>query len=179
MCVPYLSLLTYLAFNGVWFVCAYGAARGNNSVGVAAAVLFIFTSLWAKDWPSGEVKLILAAGVAGACIESSLAAIGFVHFSATPEGSTMAPPWIVALWLAFGATVSQTAERLGSHAVCKAGVLGVILGPLAYATGEKFGALSIIGASWKAYAALSVVWLVVFPALVAFNARLSLKQHKS
>lgn len=179
MLARHLSLLQYLAFNGVWFVCGYGAARGHNSVGVTVAVIFIFASLWVKSWPRGDVKLILATGVAGACIESSLAVVGLVHFSAASFGSAIAPPWIIALWLAFGATVSQTAERLGSYAVVKSSMLGLVFGPFAYAAGEKLGALMVIGTKWQAYAVLGLLWACVLPGLVAFNARLTPKLHQS
>ncbi len=170
------ALILYLAFNLVWLACALGAAQGYNSVGVCAALLFVVGHLWSRNWSRGEWLLIVAAGLAGAIAESVLGLAGVVHHNAAFAGGAVAPPWIIALWFAFGATITSSARALGAHAIVKAALLGALFGPLAYVAGARLGALTVGGPPWIAYAALSVVWAVAFPLLILLDRCLARRQ---
>lgn len=166
------SLATYLAFNLVWLACAIGAARGTNTVGVTSAIAFVLTALWARNWPRVDAALVVASGMVGVIAETMLAQAGLVQYGAPFLGNGIAPPWIVALWLAFGVTISTSTKLLGTRASAKAAALGLVFGPLAYAGGQKLGALAINGDPARAFVAIAIVWAIAFPALVMLHATL-------
>jgi Protein of unknown function (DUF2878) len=157
--------ITWLAFNVVWFACAAGAANGSNAIGVASASAFVVASLWATNWPRADVTVVLLSAVAGLLLETALVHLGVIRHN-VPLWAGGAPPWIVALWLAFGATIPTTAAVLGSHSSAKAALLGFIFGPVAYVGGEALGALAINGTPWRAHATIAALWALAFPALV-------------
>ncbi|MEQ1517369.1 MAG: DUF2878 domain-containing protein [Usitatibacteraceae bacterium] len=166
------GLTTFLAFNLVWLTCAIGAAQGSNNVGVTSAIAFVLAALWARDWPRADTGLVVVSGMVGAIVETMLAQSGLVHYGAPILGNGIAPPWIVALWLAFGVTISTSTKLLGKRASWKAAALGLVFGPLAYAGGQKLGALAIKGDPVRAPSAIAIVWAISFPALVMLHATL-------
>ncbi len=83
--------------------------------------------------------IVLSAVVIGFVVESLLVRGGIIRYSAPWPTETIAPAWIVALWLAFGATLESTRLLLGSHAIARSTVLGFALGPFAYLAGRTIG----------------------------------------
>ena len=163
------GLATYLAFNLVWLACAIGAAQENNIIGVTSAIAFVLAALWARNWPRVDAALVVASGMVGAIAETILAQSGLVQYGAPFLGNGIAPPWIVALWLAFGVTISTSTKLLGTRAPVKAAALSLVFGPLAYAGGQKLGALAINGDPARTFAAIAFVWVIAFPALVMLH----------
>lgn len=168
-----LNVIIIVAFDLVWFACAFGASRGSNLPGVIAAFAYVIALLWLRRWASREAALLLSSAFAGIALESLLAATGLVTYEAPLLGPNIAPPWIIALWLAFGATLTPAVALLGSHAAAKAAVLGAIGGPLAYVAGASLGALHIPGSPWLVYMAIAAAWMITYPALISLQSRLS------
>ena len=161
------SIGEWLGFQLVWFTSALGAAHGRAAPGVLAAAAFIASVLVLNRTavkPAGIA--IIASGLVGFVAESALASGGLVRFAAPWPNSLLAPAWIVALWLAFGATLPTIASWFGSRLVSKAFVAGAIAGPLAYWAGERLGALEIAGAPALTYLAISLIWAIALPALL-------------
>lgn len=160
------GLATLAGFNVVWFVCAIGATRGFSSPGVAAAATFLALTLWSRRWNREDIILVLLSGLIGAIAETLFGYFGVIRYAAPLAGSVVAPAWIVALWLAFGATISTTAILLGARAGRKAAVLGLIFGPASYAAGGAIGALSVSPPTIRSYVVISVFWALAYPLLV-------------
>lgn len=158
----------YSGFQIVWFSCAIGAARDSNVPGVVATFLFLMLALFARRWSYREIAIVLASGLIGVIAETSLAATGMIRYGAA--GGVLAPPWIIALWFAFGATVSTTAQLLRGSTIIKSAALGLVFGPLAYAAGERIGALIVTGATMQAYAVVALIWTIALPALLSLQA---------
>lgn len=161
-----------LIFQAVWLACAIGAARGHVWPGLAAAGgLVVLHLVLSERRPAAAVGL-LAAGLLGALAESLLARVGLVVYAAPWPTPTLAPAWIVALWVAFAATLEPTRRLLGRHAGYKAGALGLAFGPLSYVAGEKLGALHLLEPAWRGWLATGLLWAMAFPALLALDGRL-------
>ncbi len=156
-------------FQLVWLTCALGAAQGRNAPGVIVAGLFIGAALAMKRSPSSECIAILASGAVGFIAESALMVAELVRFAAPWPSSQLAPAWIVALWLAFGATLSSMASLLGRSLVIKASVIGFVAGPLAYWAGARLGALEMTGSAPLTYLAIALIWSVALPFLLIFR----------
>ncbi len=163
----------WVGFQLVWLICALGAAQGRNAPGVIAAGLFITVLLAMKGWSLPECFTILGSGAVGLVVESALTTTDLVRFAAPWPSSQLAPAWIVALWLAFGATLSATAALIGNHLIVKASIIGFVAGPLAYWTGERLTALEIVGPAPLTYLTMGLIWAVTFPSLLSLRQRIS------
>ena len=120
---------------------------------------------------ASEALTILACGAAGLVAESALVATELIRFAAPWPSPQLAPAWIVALWLAFGAKMPAMASLLGHHLGIKASITGFVAGPLAYWAGERLGALEIVGPAPLTYLAIALTWAVALPSLLMLQQR--------
>jgi hypothetical protein len=120
--------------------------------------------------PVRDALLVAVSGVAGFLIESALVITGLIRFSAPWPVEMLAPAWIVALWMAFGASLPSFADKLGVHRLKIAATLGAVAGPLAYLAGARLGALQLVGSVSLSLLAISAVWAAVMAGLVALRA---------
>lgn len=172
MTMRWRPVVEWVGFQVVWLACALGAVQGQNAPGVVAAAMFIGAVLATKGWPLPECRVILASGAVGLVAESALVATELIRFAAPWPSTQLAPAWIVALWLAFGATLSAMASLLGPHLATKASIIGFVAGPLAYWAGERLGALQVSGPVALTYLAIGLIWAVALPSLLVFRQRM-------
>ena len=165
------SIVAPLAFQVVWLVCAIGAASGNSTPGIAVSLMFAVTIVASSQKPMRDALVVAASGVVGFLVESTLVIAGLIRFSASWPVETVAPAWIVTLWIAFGASLPSIADKLGTHPLKTAAALGAVAGPFAYFAGARLGALQLVGPTLWSFLALSIVWAAVMTGLVALNAR--------
>jgi len=168
-------------FQLVWLACALGAASGRSAPGIAAAAAFLAVRLAldrraldrrALDRRLGATGLAALAGAAlGFVAESVLVSIGLVRYAAPWPSAQLAPAWIVALWLAFGATLPIKARLLHGRPLAAA-LLGALLAPLSYAAGARLAALETAAPHWPAYAAIALLWALALPLLIAAAGKL-------
>lgn len=165
-----LRILTeIIGFQLVWLACALGAGFGHSSLGLLAACGFITLQIAFNQCSTAIITTMLASGIVGFAADSLLAASGLVRYAAAWPSESLAPAWIVALWLAFGTIVSTTTRMLGRNAPLKASVMGAVFGPLAYVSAAQFQALEISAPAWLAYGTLGIVWITALPCLVALS----------
>lgn len=169
------DIIALLGFQVVWLACALGAASGSNLPGVLAAGLYLLLQASSNGMGRADLRTIAMAGLCGLVSESALAASGLVIHAAPWSAYGVAPPWILALWLAFGATMTPTLKALGRSTYWKGATLGVVFGPLAYVAGERLGALSMLNSPILSIVVLAVLWATLFPALLYFRAIQSLR----
>lgn len=165
------SIVEYAAFQLVWFVSAFGAARGLNGPGVGAALLLVAAHLYVSRSRVPEAIVVLVSAFVGFAAESLFVAVGVIRHAAVWSSSTLAPVWIVALWMAFATTLGATRRLFGENACLKAAGLGAIFGPAAYLAGDRLGALELSSPIWHGLMVTSAVWALAFPALIAVSAR--------
>jgi hypothetical protein len=166
------NLAEFAGFQAVWLACAFGAAAGLAWPGIAAAAVYLAAQLATAGNARATGAAVLASGAVGLALESVFAASGLVHYAAPWPGTHLAPAWMIALWLAFGASLGVTSRLLGERATLKAALLGAIGGPLAYYAGARIGALTPGEPAWIAYGAIACAWAVVFSGLIALFRRL-------
>lgn len=164
------SILPWLAFQGVWLVCAFGAARGNSAVGIVSALVFVAAVITWSRQRMRDLLLVAVSGTCGFLVESGLVMSGHIRFAAPWPTEQLAPAWIVALWMAFGATVPAISDKLGAHRLKIAAALGAVAGPLAYLAGARLGALNLLGAATSSFVVLSALWAAVMAGLVELHA---------
>lgn len=166
MAMRWQRVTEWAGFQLVWFACALGAAQGRTLPGVLAASVFLAAVLGGKHWNRAECLTVVASGALGLIVETALVASGLVRFAAPWPHPDLSPAWMVALWMAFGATLTALASLLGQPLIAKAGVAGCIAGPLAYWAGAKAGALEISGAASLTYVVIAALWALALPGLM-------------
>ena len=167
------GVLEYVAFQIVWLACALGAANGSNLPGVAAALAVVSVHIALSTSRSAAVTMVAMCGFVGFAAESLFAMTGVLRYAAAWPSTSVAPAWIVALWLAFAITLPATRWMLGERPLAKAAALGAVFGPAAYLAGDRIGALQMTTPVWHGLLLTAVVWALAFPTLVALSGRKS------
>ncbi len=164
------KILNLILFYLGWTACVVGAARGYPHLGPvvvgAVAVVRIFR---AKD-RRGELRLLGWTGVIGFAVDSALSGSGVLTFLTNRPGAWLSPPWMVALWINFAATLRSSLAWLSPRPFL-GGLLGFFGGPLSYWAGERLGAIELAGA-WS-LAVLAVAWAFAVPCLFVLAKRRS------
>jgi hypothetical protein len=176
--VPVRGLVEWLGFQLVWLAAAFGAARETALPGMLSGAIFTVTVLLASPSVRPTMLTVLASGAIGTLGETALAASGLVAYAAATPAVLAAPAWLVALWLAFGATLGSLAPLLARRPPAAAALLGLIAGPLAYWAGARIGALAVAPLP-LAWLAIAVLWGAALPALIHLHRRLAAREASS
>ncbi len=157
-------VFNFLIFQLGWFACVWGAANDIPVAGTTIAALVVALHLFCAARPVEELKLVIAAVVAGTVLDSLLLATGFVQFHSVSFTPGLAPYWILALWALFATTLNVSLSWLRGRWLLAA-VLGAIAGPLSYWAGAKLGAVTFLQ-PMPAIAAMAVEWAIAMPLLM-------------
>jgi len=157
------KLINFILFQAAWFAAVLGAAKGVPWLGPVAMVPVLGVHLMLAENRTGELKLLLAAGVFGFLFDTAMVAAGVFlpvsHLLPRP----FSPPWMVGLWLNFAATLNVSLAWLRGHYILAA-AFGAVGGPLAYFSGAKMGATEAIP-SLGGLLVLAIGWGVMTPVL--------------
>jgi len=167
-----MSALNLLGYQAIWCATVYGAANDRWYLGLALLLPFALWQIGRSRWPRADLALVLLAAVLGFAVDTAFAASGWLRYASPLPAETLAPFWILAMWMAFALTLNHSLAFLKRH-VGVAALIGAVGGPLAYwAAGTSFGAVSLSDPSWRVLAALGVAWALLVPLLAGMAARL-------
>lgn len=161
-----------LGFQAVWLACALGAAQGTALPGLVASAAFVAARLITSAPSTGLAITAAASAVIGAIAETLLAWTGVVTHAAPWPGSHIAPAWIIALWLAFGAALGPVRALLGTSPPWLVSLAGGAAGAAAYYAGHRLAALHLSDPLALGIAAVTALWAVALPVLLKFDAYL-------
>lgn len=164
------SIFNVVTYQAGWFACVLGAAGEWETVGASIAFALALAHVALAERPEREWPLMLAAVGIGAVVDTLHAGFGIIEFRGH-EAGTLAPLWIIALWLQFG-TVLHFCMRWLSGRYLLASVLGLVGGPMSFLGGERLGAATFGEPRVLSLAVLGLSWAVALPALVAIADRL-------
>jgi hypothetical protein len=157
-------VVNIVLFQAAWFASVLGAARGLYWAGPAATLLAVAVRLAQAQDRRKEALLLLSCGVLGFAVDTSLTALGLFLPVRGSFPSPWSPPWMVAMWVNFGATLNVSMAFLKGRPALSA-VFGALGGPMAYFAGARLGAASIPRPAWAGLAAVAVAWGIAMPAL--------------
>lgn len=165
------NLLSFLSFQGAWFVAVEGAARGSMWAGPAAAAVVAAVHVARSARPAREIAFLLGVGLAGTLADTALHALEVTGYPTSREGwpFLFVPPWITALWLAF-ATQTGTSLAWLAPRPWLAALLGAVGGPLSYLAGVRIGAVATGEPAWATWVGLAVEYAVATPLLLRAGA---------
>lgn len=159
-------------FKALYLVAVGGAAQDRPWAGALALAPFLALHLLLV--PSGlrrrELGFVAAVGLAGAALDSGLAALGLIGFGGVPEAwpPPLVPPWIAALWVAF-ATLPGAMRWLRGHPL-RAALVGALGGPLSFWLGSRLGVTRLPDPP-LALSALALEYALAMPLMVRWAPR--------
>lgn len=157
------KLLNAALFQVAWFAAVLGAARGFPWLGPLVALPVLGYNLAMSDHRRGELILWGSAGLLGFAFDSALMSASLFAPVHGVSQWPLSPPWMVALWLNFAATLNVSLSWLRGRWLLAA-VFGAIGGPLAYYGGAGLGA-AVTLPSFAAIVILSLGWGAMTPLL--------------
>ena len=164
------TLLTFIAYELVWFAAVIGAGRGLTWPGVGAAAVFIAWRLAVSRCRAVELRLFALALLIGAALETCWVRTGLIRYAAAwPLGSS--PAWLLALWASFGLTIVPLFAYLHARPWLAA-ALGALGGPASYwAAARGWHAVIFPVRPLPTLLALSLGWAAALPLLTALARR--------
>lgn len=163
------ALLNLAAFKIGWIAVVFAAASGKPWAGIAVVAVVVIVHLLRTPRASAELVVLVAASVIGFAWESILVALDLVDYGSGIAHPAMAPFWIVAMWVLF-ATTLNVGMRWMRRSTFIAALAGGVGGPLAFAAGERAGAVEF-GDPMVSLAAVAVGWTLLLPLLVVVAER--------
>ena len=95
--------------------------------------------------------------------------LGIYHFSDAWNIPLLPPLWLMALWLAFSCTLNHALAMIVKRPKL-AVMVAMVMGPLTYLSGQRFGVL-IFNQSFGALAMFSVVWGIYMSLIIFIRKR--------
>lgn len=163
-------IVSFLAFQGAWFACVLGAARGRPDLGVAAALLVCGVQLALSAARREDLVLTSAAVALGLIWDTAMLRFGVVDYAAPGPLHGWAPSWILALWVLFAMLLRGPLQWLHGRTMLAA-LLGGVGGPLSYLAAVRLGAGTFRNME-EAMWVLGLGWAVMTPLLVELARRL-------
>ena len=156
------KLINFIQFQAVWFLCIFGAAHQFELLAILISVGIIAWALLTSEHRTHDYGMILIGAILGIVIDSALISLNLITFT-TSYWVSVAPLWMTPIWIALVLTLQSSMSWLSGRYLL-AGLLGAISGPFAYWAGVRMGA-GIFSEFVPAMISLSVIWLVITPAL--------------
>ena len=167
-----------ILYQLTWLAAVGGAGHGWWWAGPAAALVFAAWQLATSSVRRADFILILLAAALGLAVDSLFAQSGLLRYSAAVPWNTLAPAWILSLWVGFALTLNHSLAYLKTHPLAAA-VLGGVGGPLAYrAAASGFGALAFPADPTTSLLTLTAVWALLVPALSLTARHLSAQEGR-
>jgi len=168
MTVP-LALRNFVLSQVGWFACALGPRYGAAWLGPLVTIGVVAIHLYSAKQPSQELKLMLATVAIGTAFDATTATLGLIGYPVDGILPGLQPWFMVALWALF-ATMLNVSLRWLKPRPALAVVLGALLGPIAYWSGVRLGALEILQ-PLPATVVLAIGWAVIMRVLIALAYR--------
>ena len=157
--------ISLIAYQLVWFAAVIGASHGRAWPGVMAMLVYVAGQLLVSRQRRADLRLIPLALVLGSLLDGALAWSGLARYAAPWPSAMLAPAWILALWISFALTFTQSLAWLQQRPVL-AVLLGAIGGPLAYLGAARgWHVVSFAAPSWRGVLVLGIGWAVATPLL--------------
>ena len=165
MKLPWSKIMNALGYQAVWFATLLGASLGYFWLGFLSSMLFAAIMLGFGGKAKADIRIVTVGLVLGVAIDSLFAASGWIRYAMPWEFASMAPLWIIALWLSFSFTLNHSMEFL-RHNYVAAGLFGLLGGPLAYWCADRLFDVIEYGTDISlVMIGLGICWAAVIPAI--------------
>ena len=157
--------ISLIGYEAVWFVAVIGAGQGMAWPAVAGMLVYAGIQLFVARHYRVDLALMGTALVFGFLLDGTLAHTGMASYAAAWTDPGLAPAWILALWMTFALTFTQSLRYLQSR-LWLAALLGLVGGPLAYLGAARgWQVVQFNVPAWHGLLILAVGWALATPAL--------------
>lgn len=159
------SLINMFLMQGLWFAAVIGAAKNEVLFAPSALLIFLIWQFRDVNRVTGDFKLILVALLIGLILDTTWIKLGWLEFACDWPCHSLAPAWILFLWVGFALTLNHSLAWLQSR-LGLAACLGGLSSPLSYWSAAQLGAVKIIPSSWVWFMGIGVSWAIAVPLLL-------------
>jgi hypothetical protein len=164
----------FVGFQAAWLACVLGAGNERAWIGCAAAAVFVVAVAWPSESRGRAILAACAAGAVGSAADVLARERGWIVYRGEALAGVWTPLWIVALWIAFAATLSSSLGWLRGRAWLSV-PFAAIGAPLSYAGAARTGAVELGAPLWPALAGVSASWIAAFHTAQWIEARLRVR----
>jgi hypothetical protein len=153
--------MSFITFNLGWWACALGASHQEPWIGPALAPLWVGLHIFYSPVAKGETIFLLLLSVIGFALDTLLIQLGLF---ATIPAQTLAPLWLVTMWILLGLTYESMLMMRRNRALLI--ISGAVSGPFAYYCTEAVNILHYARPLWLSLALHGLLWGALTPALM-------------
>lgn len=159
-------IFTVILFYIGWFGSVFLAKTAFSIASLLFPVLLIGFLFVKKNLNVKAVFFASLVSILGIVFDFALVHFGFISVSG--ESLFLIPAWLISIWLLYAFSMLKLGPRL-SPPIWIAVLLGMIMGPLSYKSGEAFQVLTFSNSTtFYIYAAF---WAVMFPLVLTLSKR--------
>ncbi|RDX35842.1 DUF2878 domain-containing protein [Kangiella sp. HD9-110m-PIT-SAG07] len=153
------NIVNFVLFQLVWIGFVFGAAENYIWVGCVLLVIMLTWQLWPTRRANSDFFVIGASAAFGFVLASAWSASGLIVYDHHWPVREIAPWWIVALWVVFGASFNHSLGWIQKSPYL-AGLMAAIGGPVSYMAAERVGAV-IIFKPFITLSLMAVGWFII------------------
>jgi hypothetical protein len=160
-------LLNFMLYQAIWFLCVF---KGNSGASIGLTLIAVHVLL--SSCRTADLKIMALLLSCGLVIDGAIHWAGFISY---PLPAYPIPFWLAVIWLALALMVHHSLRWLKGRPLLSA-LCGLVGGPLAYGAGVAAGAATFEAPPVHVLGLLSVVWAILWPAVMYVGA-LILPKH--
>lgn len=164
------NIANFVLFQLVWVGFVFGAEENFIWLGCLLLGLMLLWQLWPSRRQESDFIVIITSALCGFILATAWSASDLIVYDNHWPAKQLAPWWIVALWVAFGAAFNHSLAWVQKSPYL-AGALAAVGGPVSYLAAERVGAV-IIHSPVFTLSAMALGWFAV-----AFLLTLLVKRH--
>ena len=165
-----------IGFQISWWACVIATKHEIAYFGPMVMLIFLAVHLYHFSSHEEEYKLILIFGFIGTFVDTLLFQGNILGYLGSYGNSKVAPLWITAMWCGFAATVNHSMIWFKDRWI-ESIFVGVVGGPLAYATGEKFSVIHFKQDFITVSIILAIIWGISIPLMFWVNDKINIKSR--
>lgn len=149
-----------------WFGSVFLAKVQLSVVSLIFPLIMVGFLILKKSLTLKETKIALAISIVGFLFDAALIHFGLV--SVVVDSVLHLPIWLISIWLLFSFSMIKLGLKL-QPPILVATVLGAVMGPLSYKSGEYFKVLNFT--SNLAFPIYAIFWGFAFPIVLNLSKR--------
>ncbi len=157
---------SFALFYVSWFMAVFLAPTSYGFAAFSGPAVLILFLCWRGLLNSQNTLLACAITCVGSVFDGLLIHLGLVNAVGDSIGAM--PYWLISIWLSFAFSMLALGHTLRAP-FAVAAVLGLVMGPLSYKSGEAFGVLEF--ESSTTLIIYGVFWALAFPLILTLTKR--------
>jgi hypothetical protein len=179
MSLPWSKIANALGYQAVWFATLFSTYKGHFWLGFLCSLAFALLMFGFGGKAKQDVRIVIIGLILGIATDTLFAASGWIEYAQPWSMMTIAPLWIIALWLSFSLTLNHSMAFLRNNYFLAA-AFGFLGGPLAYWCADRvFDVINYGTSTGLVMLGLGICWGTIIPLIFYIDERLSVQGSAS